>query len=240
MALPITIYGSHTCEDTALVRDRFLEFNIPFTEHDKEDSPRVVELLTEYGKGSPHTPTIVFGNDEQVLIEPGVQELDAAVRAAGYPLVAHKPMQFDPNVNDRPAPAFKLPSAKGGELALAQLRESPRSVLFLAHNHTCRACQGYAHQLAAMQSQRGVSAPRLVIVLQDDVERARKWATEFAPTIETLADGDGTVKRIYASHFGVRPEGALVLALDSSAVPRAGWSAPDAGGLVATDDIVNE
>ncbi len=219
------------------MRDRLLEFSIPFTEHDKEDSPRIGELLTQYGQGSPRTPTIVIGDNERVLIEPKVQELDDAVRAAGYAFTSPVPIRFSDAVAARSVPDFKLPTARGGELELGRLRGSGRPVLFFAHNHTCRPCQGYARQLASLQTTNANDSAYVLIVLQDTVERAREWTDEFVPTAETLADMDGAIKRLYASYFGVRPEGVFALALDATLAPRIGSYAPDAGGLAAPPDL---
>ncbi len=241
MGKSITIYGSHTCEDTALVRDRLLTFKIPFTEHDKEDSPRVRELLDRYGRGSPRTPTIVIGDNDEVLIEPSLPQLEDALVAAGYSISLPNVIQFGKNLSDRPAPDFVLPSTKGERFELARLRGWRRAVLFFAHDHTCRVCQGYGRQLVRFQSQWSEMETRTLIVLQDDVAHTRRWAQEFVGDSEVLADADGSVKRALAGHFAnalnSRHEGTIALVLDRYTAPRVGSYAPDAGGLIAPHEI---
>ncbi len=240
MSLPITIYGSHLCEDTAFVRDRLLTLGIPFSEHDKEDGIRVQQMLDRYSRGSPHTPTIVLGDDKQVLIEPTVQELESALSTGGYSVHIPNVVQFDTQLSGRPAPDFDLPSTAGDEFELGQLRGWRRSVLFFAHDHSCRVCQGYARQITSM-TQWSEMETRLLIVLQDNVERSRHWAEEFAADATVLADSDGTVKARFAAYFAStlssRPEGTMTLVLDRYTAPRVGSFASDAGGLIAPHEI---
>ncbi len=243
MSSTIRVYGSHTCEDTALVRDRLLALNVPFTEHDKEDSPRIQELLEEHGRGSLRTPTIVIGDDHDALVEPSLEELEESLTGAGHVLVPPKAVQFEKPLANRPAPNFSLATSKGGRLELGQLRGRKRSVLFFAHDHACRVCQGYAKQLAARQAQYAEYDARLLNVLQDDEERAAQWAEEFAHGSDVLADGEGSVKQLYAAYFAdalrTRPDGAFVLILDLFTAPRAGSFAGDAGGLVSPKEIAS-
>ncbi len=236
MALPITMYGSHTCEDTAIARDHLHALDILFIEHDKEDDPNVQALLEKYNHGSPRTPTIVFGKGETVLVEPALDQLDDALRGAGYVFAATPSTQFNPPFSDRVLPDLKLPSTRGGEFELGRLRNLNRSVLFFAHHHACRVCQGFARQLAARRKEYEESGARLVLVLQDDVEHAREWSAEFASNVETLADPGGVVKNRLQDHMSSALEtfdgGTFLLVLDKFTAPRAGSAAPDAGGLM--------
>ncbi len=241
MGSAITIYGSHTCEDTAFVRDRLLTLGIPFSEHDKEDSESVQQMLVKYSRGAPHTPTIVVGDESKVLIEPTVQELEDALGTAGYPVHIPNVVQFDAQLAGRPAPDFELPSTTGNRFELGQLRGWRRSVLFFAHDHSCRVCQGYARQISKFQVPWSEMETRLLIVLQDNVDRSRNWAEEFANGAQALADTDGAVKASFTAYFAPflnsRPEGTVTLILDRYTAPRVGSFASDAGGLIAPYEV---
>ena len=241
MTIPITIYGSHTCEDTAIARDRLRALDIPFVERDKEDDPGVLATLEKYGKGSAHTPTIVFGGDQAVLIEPSIEQLESALRTSGYAFTAPQANQFGAVFSSRVAPDFKLPSTRGGQLELGQLRGSRRAVVFFAHSPSCRVCQGFARQLAKKSGEYQEAEARLLVVLQSDIEQARKWNEDTGIDVETLADADGAIKRKYADYFGsaldVHPEGTSLLILDRFTAPRAGSAARDAGGLMSPHEV---
>lgn len=69
------------CPDVKRSRDRLTELDLSWTEHDIEadsNAAKTVEELT----GQRNVPTIVVG--EAVLIEPSNDNLDAALRIAGY------------------------------------------------------------------------------------------------------------------------------------------------------------
>lgn len=240
--LPIIIYGSHTCEDTAVARGRLNALQVPFIEHDYEDDAYVAERIEAYNNGSLRTPTIVFGQDEVVLTEPSIQQLEEAVKKAGYEIRLPSGVKFDPAVANRPAPDFRLPSARGMPFELHQLRGSRRSVLFFAHGHRCLACRGFAKQLAARVRLYEEMEALVIIVLRDNREEAHLWAEEFAPGVEVLADADESVKRRYIGYFGVlnaQREGTLLLVLDRFTAPRVGAYAPDAGGLLSPQETAD-
>jgi hypothetical protein len=83
-ALPLTLHGSQTCEDTALVRDRLRAWGIPFAACDREDDSRVNEVLEKWNHGNLVTPTLMLGDDQVVFSEPWLEELESKLRAAGY------------------------------------------------------------------------------------------------------------------------------------------------------------
>lgn len=240
MTLGITIYGSHTCDDTAFVRDRFKALDIPFLEHDREDDPGVESVLEKASPGSPRTPTIVFGKDDLVLVEPSVRELEDALTRAGYEFHAPQGVQFGSLLSSRVSPDFRLPSSNGEMLDLMQLRGSRRAVLSFGHDEACRVCQGYARQLMRMRGAFDEAEARLLFVLQADAEKARRWSEEFAGRSETLADSNASVKVKYVDYFssslGAHLEGTMLLVLDRFTAPRVGLYAREAGGQLAPDE----
>ncbi len=240
---PVTIYGSKTCEDTALVRDHLRALGIPFQERDREDDPDVPAILARYNAGRMVTPTLIFGrptasdHEAVVMSEPTPAALENALRQAGY---AFKPLRAveSRDLASRPAPDFKLPTTDGGEFELHKLRGRDKTALFFAHGPDCLACRGYARQLTAHAGAVSENGAQLVLVLPEDVETARRWSQEFARGLPVVADAGGEIKRAYADYFSADRGGVMLLILDSYTAPRAGSFAAESGGLVIPEEVV--
>lgn len=237
MTLPIVMYGSYTCEDTAVTRDRLKVLRVPFTERAKEDDENVVALLGKYNAGMLRTPTLIFGDDTHVIAEPTLEQLEELLIQAGYTFDAPQMRRF--NVKRY------LPDLSRGALippSVQVAQDFSRTILFFAHNPACRVCQGYAKQLAASNNSFAELSARLTIVLRTDVERGKEWAKEFAPTIEILVDTDGSLKRESADCFpdswDIRIGGTWLWLVQNDEVVRAGIYAPDAGGLATPTEII--
>jgi mycoredoxin len=82
--LPIVMYARPTCEDSELARDRLNELGIPFTEINVDTDEEAARYVERVNNGFRSTPTIVFGDEAFIVVEPTVEELDAALRRAGY------------------------------------------------------------------------------------------------------------------------------------------------------------
>jgi mycoredoxin len=82
--LSILMYACPTCEDSDLVRDRFHELGLSFREINIDEDEGAARYVEEVNHGFRSTPTIVFGEQAQILVEPTLEELDAALRQAGY------------------------------------------------------------------------------------------------------------------------------------------------------------
>lgn len=235
MTLPIRMYSSYTCEDTALARDRLKVLRVAFQEFFKEDDESVVALLGKYHQGLTRTPTLVFGADEIVIAEPTLEHLDALLRRAGYAFDSPGWRQFEVKRN---LPDYS--TLTGVYSPAAQRRELPETILFFAHAPACRVCQGYAKQIAAQRADFERAGARLQIVLHADNQSAKKWGEEFAPGVELLLDLDGMFKRqsvdCFPDTWDVRPGGAWLLLVEREDVVRAGVYSADAGGLVAPEE----
>ncbi len=85
--LPIVMYASPTCEDSELARDRLRELGVPFAEVNLDEDPEATRYVEHINNGFRSTPTIVFGDEAFIVVEPTVEELDAALRRAGYGMV---------------------------------------------------------------------------------------------------------------------------------------------------------
>ena len=237
MTLPIRMYGSHTCEDTAISRDRLNVLRVPFQEFFKEDDESIVALLGKYHQGMTRTPTLVFGDDEIVIAEPTFEQLEETLSRAGYEFNPPRLHAFD---FKRYVPDFsKLTVIRSSD---ADSRELPQMILFFAHVPACRVCQGYAKQIAAQRAEFEQAGARLQIVLNADAKQAKKWGEEFAPGVEFLLDSDGMFKRqsvdCFPDTWDVHPGGAWLLLVDREDVARAGVYSSDAGGLVAPTETL--
>ena len=237
MTLPIRMYGSHTCEDTAISRDRLNVLRVAFQEFFKEDDESVVALLGKYNQGMTRTPTLVFGDDEIVIAEPTFEQLEESLSRAGYGFNPPRLHAFD---FKRYIPDFsKLAVIRSPD---ANSRELPKTFLFFAHAPACRVCQGYAKQIAAQRAEFEHAGARLQIVLDADNKQAKKWGEEFSPGVDLILDPDGMFKRrsvdCFPDTWDVRPGGAWLMLVDRGEVIRAGVYAADAGGLVAPTEIM--
>ena len=82
--LPIVMYARPTCEDSELARRRLRELGIPFVEINVDEDEAAARYVERVNRGFRSTPTIVFGEEAFIVVEPSLEELDAALRRAGY------------------------------------------------------------------------------------------------------------------------------------------------------------
>ncbi len=82
--LPIRMYARPDCEDSALARDRLRALGIPFIEINIEEDEEAARYVERLNQGFRSTPTIVFGDEAFYIVEPTVEQLDEALRRAGY------------------------------------------------------------------------------------------------------------------------------------------------------------
>lgn len=84
--LPVTIYGSPQSKETELVRARLNDFRIPFVEINVDENETAARYVETINHGERLTPTIVFGDEDFIIVQPTRSELDQALRRAGYGL----------------------------------------------------------------------------------------------------------------------------------------------------------
>lgn len=82
--MPVLIYGRSTCEDTAFVRERLAELQVSFVEIDIDIDSEAAAYVERVNHGERITPTIVFGEESFIVVEPDHAELNQALRRAGY------------------------------------------------------------------------------------------------------------------------------------------------------------
>lgn len=237
--LKVHVYGSGTCEDTALVRDRLRALGVAFEDHNREDDPRVDTVLEKWNNGNRVTPTLVFGDGDIVISEPTLEELEANLRAAGYAFEAPRAVEIRDARKNQRMPNFTLRATDGAEVTLYKLRGRKRPVLFFAHAATERVCQGYARQLTNQRALFDEYNAQPLLILPDDLETARAWAHEFARGYPALSDAGARVKGQYAKLLDVPADHVLLLILDSFCAPRAVSFGKDAGALIAPSEITS-
>ena len=84
--LPVLVYGSSTSESTALVRNHLNELSIPFVEINIDEDEAAARYVEYINHGVKVTPTIVFGDEDFIIVEPERNELHQALKRAGYEL----------------------------------------------------------------------------------------------------------------------------------------------------------
>lgn len=235
--LPLVIYGSTVCEDTALVTARLRALNIPFDVRYAQTDADVNPILEKYNNGSRVTPTLVFGNDEIVLSEPTIEQLESALDKAGYTFSPPRGAEIRGELKNQRAPNFTLPSSHGGEVTLYKLPGRKRAVLFFVRDAADRISQGYVRQLTNERALFDEYNALPIPILTADAETTREWANEFARGYAGLSDENGSVRARYDRALGIEPSRALLVVLDTYCVPRVVSSAEDAGGLIAPAEV---
>jgi len=86
MPKPIVVYCTSWCGACRTVRRRLEQLQVPFTEIDIDRDPAAAGRVQRLARGYRSVPTLVFGDEERVLVEPGPAALEEALRWAGYPV----------------------------------------------------------------------------------------------------------------------------------------------------------
>jgi len=82
--LPVVIYGRPDSTDTRVVCERLQAFEIPFVEVNIDEDDTARRFVERVNHGEQRIPTIVFGKDALIIVEPSFRELDQALIRAGY------------------------------------------------------------------------------------------------------------------------------------------------------------
>jgi glutaredoxin len=82
--LPVMLYGKPADVGTVRIRERLEELRVSFVEIDLDQDETASTYLEEIRPGNKKIPVVVFGDEEMILVEPGMEELDQKLRRAGY------------------------------------------------------------------------------------------------------------------------------------------------------------
>lgn len=237
--MKLSVYGSVTCEDTALVRAQLRALHIPFADFNREHDAGVNELLARYNNGNLVTPTLVFGDDQFVLTEPSPEQLHETLRAAGFGFQAPRAVELRGELKNARLPNFALPATNGDRVTLYNLRGRKRAVLFFVDAANDRISQGYARQLTHPRALFDEYNALPVPIVRAHLDATQQWAHEFARGYAALSDADGSVKQKYAAALGIAATDVLLVILDSFCAPRAYSHGGDAGELIAPGEITS-
>src|SRR5581483_5165775 len=111
--IPLTVYGSLTCEDTALAEDRLRALGIPYTARYRESDRGVDEILARWNRGNLVTPTLFVGDNPPPLAEPTLEQLEEALRAAGLVFQTPRAVELRGERKNQRLPNFTLPASDG-------------------------------------------------------------------------------------------------------------------------------
>jgi len=227
-SLPVSVLGSATCEDTAIVRDRLRVAAIPYAYVEIDDEPAGLERVRRLNGGSRVTPTVVFGNEEFVIAEPALERLGELAVAAGYEYERPTAVDLHGEVTRGSIPLRSVVAADDETFSLGELRGRRQVALFLGHASDCLACFGYARQLASRRTAMDETDATVVIAVPG---LDHDWQAGLSPGDVLLADPDATWKGAIAKHLDVPAHEAVLVILDRFLAPRALSTADDAGGL---------
>lgn len=228
----ITVLGSTTCEDTALVTSRLRVLGVPFLDIDVDTNPTMAQRLLSLNHGDRVTPTVIVGDDTAVQAEPTLEVLGELLSAAGHAVVPPRAIDYHGELTTRSIPVRHLDAVGGGSFSLKQFRGRQQVALFLAHGADCLVCFGYARQHAGRREAFAEVDGVPLIVVSDDLGAATAWRHGIDEAVTMLVDPGGAWKRAVATYVGSEAGGAMLLLLDRFGAPRAGSMAAEAGGLI--------
>lgn len=227
----ITVFGSPTCEDTAITTSRLTTWRVPYTHVDIDADPdgaaRVVALV-----GHRVTPTLTVARTDIVVSEPTLEALGDIVRAAGFDAPPLLPREFHGDLTTLPIPSRSLVTAEGGTFSVPSLHGRRQTLLVFAHGAACLPCFGYARQSAALVDEAQQAKTGIVLVVAGEPEEVGAWRHGIDVSVPILADADRGWKAAIAGLLGMINDDAIVLVVDRFGVLRAGSSSREAGGLV--------
>lgn len=227
----LDVLGAATCEDTAIVRSRLDALGIPYGYQDVDQDPTALERLRVLNDGHRITPTVVAG--DVAAAEPSLErlgELIAAESGVGGASVA-EPTQLHGDVTAWPIPFRDRVTDGGAPFSLPPLRGRRQVCLFLAHDHHCLACFGYARQLGLHREALDTAEATLVVVADGTADGLAEWRHGLPADVALVADPGGDWHRAIARHLGLDVEVPMLVLLDRFLAPRVVASAAEAGGL---------
>lgn len=228
----IVMYGSTTCEDTAITRSRLEALGVPYQEHLIDRDPAARAALAALADGRIVTPTLDLGDGGSLLAEPSLEELGRRLVAGGHDVVPPAAASVGPGLAARPVPIAVVRTAEDEPFSLRRWRGRRATALFLAHDARCLACWGYAKQLARQGDALAEVEAAPVVLIAGIPADAATWRHEVGESVTLLADPEGRWKATLAAHLGFDPAHPALLLLDRYGAPSGVSSAHEAGGLI--------
>lgn len=235
-ALPISVLGAATCEDTAIVRDRLRALQVPSAYVDVDVDAAALARVERLNAGHRVTPTVIVGDERSVVAEPTLEAVERLSAEAGYAFERPVAVDLHGEVTRRPIPLRSVIAAEGGSFTLASLRGKRQVALFLAHGTECLPCFGYARQLAGQSAAMATADAAVVTVVSGTSADLGLWHEGLSPDAVLAGDPGATWKAEIADRLAVAASDAMLVVLDRFLAPRAVSTASEAGGLVGPVD----
>lgn len=95
------------------------------------------------------------------------------------------------------APNFKLPATNGQEIALSDFRGKSNVIVFFIRETSCPQCRTHVTQLGRMYEQFREAGAEIIVILGEDVEKAREYAESINLPFPILSDPNRDVYHLY-------------------------------------------
>ncbi len=95
------------------------------------------------------------------------------------------------------APDFKLLATNGQEIALSDFRNKSNVIVFFIRETTCAQCRTHVTQMGRMHKQFLDSGAEVIVILGEDVKKAREYAEGINLPFPILSDPDRAIYHLY-------------------------------------------
>ncbi|MFN8413238.1 MAG: peroxiredoxin family protein [Anaerolineales bacterium] len=95
------------------------------------------------------------------------------------------------------APDFKLLATNGQEITLSEFRGKRNVILFFIRETTCPQCRTHVTQLGKMYDQFREVGAEIVVILGEDVNKAREYAEGIGLPFPILSDPNRAIYSLY-------------------------------------------
>lgn len=129
---PITVLGSTTCEDTAIVTSRLRALGVPFRDVDIDADPVAARRVASLNHGNRVTPTVIVGDDAAVLAEPTLEALGELLATARYDIGPPQATDYHGELAAGSIPVRHLDAVGGGRFSLERIRLRSSSAITTA------------------------------------------------------------------------------------------------------------
>ncbi len=95
------------------------------------------------------------------------------------------------------APDFKLSATNGQEISLSDFREKSNVIVFFIRETSCPQCHTHVSQLGRMYEQFREAGTEIIVILGEDVDKAKEYANGINLPFPILADPNREVYHLY-------------------------------------------
>jgi peroxiredoxin len=95
------------------------------------------------------------------------------------------------------APDFKLQATNGQEITLSDFRGKQNVIVFFIRETTCSQCRTHVTQLGRMYDQFREAGAEIIVILGENVEKAREYAAGIGLPFPILSDPDRAIYQLY-------------------------------------------